>query len=131
VGKKYLIDTNILIYFLAGTIPENQVQRLTDVFLTSFNISVITKIELLGWRKHSAEGLLKSVEFISNANTIFLDDNIAEQSILLKQKISIKLPDAVIAATCVAKGYTLVTRNTGDFTKIDSLDIFNPFLETH
>jgi len=38
-----------------------------------------------------------------------------------------KLPDGVIAATCLINDLTLVTRNTDDFRNIESLKLFNPF----
>ncbi len=48
MDKKYLIDTNIIIYFLDGKIPEKQKNKLTEIFKNSFNISTITRIEVLG-----------------------------------------------------------------------------------
>lgn len=53
MDKKYLIDTNIIIYFLDGKIPENQKNKLNEIFKNSFNISTITKIEVLGWCKRT------------------------------------------------------------------------------
>ncbi|MEA2033951.1 MAG: hypothetical protein U9N40_00430 [Euryarchaeota archaeon] len=49
--KKYLIDTNILIYYFADTIPKQAVSKIEEIFRASFNISIITKIEFLGWEK--------------------------------------------------------------------------------
>lgn len=39
------------------------------------------------------------------------------------------LGDAVIAATAVQRGLTLVTRNTKDFDWIEGLELVNPFVE--
>jgi hypothetical protein len=47
---------------------------------------------------------------------------IKEQTIQLKRKYSIKLPDAIIAASCLVYEIPLVTADKG-FSKIDELDL--------
>jgi predicted nucleic acid-binding protein len=53
MDKDYLVDTNILIYYFADAIPKKELNRIEQLFMTSFNISIITKIEFLGWGKHT------------------------------------------------------------------------------
>ena len=127
MGKGYLIDTNILIYYLADAIPKEEINRVEEILKTSFNISIITKIEFLGWRGHTEEGFKKAKEFISFARIIPLEDEIANLTIDLRRKYKIKLPDAVIAATALYYDLTLVTRNEKDFEGIKGLEIYNPF----
>ncbi|WP_048150090.1 type II toxin-antitoxin system VapC family toxin [Thermococcus sp. AM4] len=127
MGEGFLIDTNILIYYLADAIPEEELSKVEEILRKSFNISIITKIEFLGWKGHTPEGFEKSKEFISFANIIPLTDEIADVAIELRRKVSIKLPDAVIAATALVHNLTLVTRNVKDFEKIEGLRIYNPF----
>ena len=127
MGEGFLIDTNILIYYLADAIPEEELPKVEEILRKSFNISIITKIEFLGWKGHTPEGFEKSKEFISFANIIPLTDEIADVAIELRRKVSIKLPDAVIAATALVHNLTLVTRNVKDFEKIEGLRIYNPF----
>lgn len=38
-----------------------------------------------------------------------------------------KLPDAVISATCLINEFTLITRNQDDFKKIIDVSVYNPF----
>ena len=127
MGEGFLIDTNILIYYLADAIPKEELPKVEEILRESFNVSIITKIEFLGWKGHTLEGFKKSREFISFAHIIPLTDDIAELAIKLRRKRSIKLPDAVIAATALRYGYTLVTRNVKDFKDIEGLEIYNPF----
>ena len=47
MDKGYLVDTNILIYYVADAIPEKELNRIEKIFNTSFNTSIITKIEFL------------------------------------------------------------------------------------
>ncbi|NJE49272.1 type II toxin-antitoxin system VapC family toxin [Thermococcus sp. 9N3] len=122
-----MIDTNILIYYLADAIPEEELPKVEEILRTSFNVSIITKIEFLGWKGHTPKGFEKSKEFISFANVIPLTDEIGDVAIELRRRVSIKLPDAVIAATALVHNLTLVTRNVKDFERIEGLRIYNPF----
>jgi hypothetical protein len=88
---------------------------------------VISKIELLGWRKYTLEQYQVALQFIQHANIIYLDNEITEQTVSIKQTYPLKLPDAVIAATALFYGWMLVTRNTKDFESITCLKIYNPF----
>jgi predicted nucleic acid-binding protein len=48
VGKKFLIDTNILLGYIGNVLPENANKFIEDIIITDFNISVINRIEALG-----------------------------------------------------------------------------------
>ena len=43
--RKYLLDTNILIYYWNGDIPEGERDKIEEILKHSFIISIITKIE--------------------------------------------------------------------------------------
>lgn len=49
--QNFLIDTNIIIYYLNDSIPESELEKTELIFRESFHISTITKIKLLGCRK--------------------------------------------------------------------------------
>src|SRR5690606_12184681 len=98
-----------------------------NILNSSFNISVITKIELLGWDKHSPAGFKQAEEFLGYANVITITDEISNLSIKILRNLKIKLPDAVIAATCLNNNLILITRNDKDFKNIQDLEIYNPF----
>ncbi len=127
MGKKYLIDTNILIYYFGDQIPSGSLKEIETIFNNSFNMSFITKIEFLGWKKHTEEGYSLSEKFLEPANVVLMTDPILRLTIDLKRKYLIKLGDAVIASTAIINKMTLVTRNENDFKNIPGLNIFNPF----
>lgn len=57
------------------------------------------------------------------SNVIPLHDAIVQKTIEFRKTYKIKLPDAVIAATTLVHGLTLITRNISDFEKIQELEV--------
>jgi len=125
--KRFLIDTNILIYFLDGKIPVAEFEKITNIFQKSFNISTISKVEVLGWHKISLIEKNNIESFISTANIFYIDKIIENRAIVIKQENKINIPDALIGATALVNKMTIVTRNEDDFKKIKGLKIYNPF----
>ncbi|HPI18901.1 MAG TPA: PIN domain-containing protein [Candidatus Kapabacteria bacterium] len=127
MGKKYIVDTNIIIYYLDNQIPLSQLHKIENIFIESFNISTITKIELLGWHKINNTVKKKIEEFISNSQVFYFDSIIEKKVIEIKQEFKIAIPDAIIAATALINNFIVVTRNEKDFINIPQLNIYNPF----
>ena len=123
---EYLLDTNILIYHTNGSeVVLDFLIELTDE--SSLNISILTKIEFLGWDKHTPEGFEKCKKLIESANVYPLDEEVANKAIELKRKVNIKLSDAVIGATALVNDLKLATRNVDDFEMLEELNLVNPF----
>lgn len=128
MGKRYLLDTNIVIYYLGGVLTQPAKQFTDEVLMHQANLSVIPKIELLSWIPSVQADLDSLKDFITNANVITLDDNIVSKTISIrKYNKKVKLPDAIIAATCLSLSLILISRNRTDFKDIDGLDLINPF----
>jgi len=124
MGKRYLIDTNIIIYFLSQELPPNSLTFISKIIDDEFNLSVISKIEVLGYPNTKES----TVKFIALANVFNIDDRIVDVTIQLRREyLKIKLPDAIIAATALVNNFELITRNTKDFKKIKSLKVIDPF----
>ena len=120
-GNNALLDSNILIYLSKRELSSSSIDRFDSVF-----ISVISYMEVLGYnfsdeREHDFVN-----EIVSLFNVRFIDQRIAESVIKIRQKINIKLPDAIIAGTALTDGLCLVTRNIQDFKNTDCT-ILNPF----
>lgn len=125
--KRFLIDTNILIYYFNDLIPPEEEDNIDKILRFSFNISVISKIEFLGWHKFNEAQFKKAEDFVNAAQIFGLVENVAREAILLRRGKNIRLPDAVIAATCLVNDYTLVTSNAKDFRGIKGISVYNPF----
>lgn len=123
MGKRYLVDTNAIIDFLNGKLPEAGRNLLADIEPV---ISIISKIELFSSTDISKEELLKLQALMDIALIYPLTDIIAENTIILRQTYRIKLPDTIIAATALTHNLTLITRNISDFNKIKGLEVIDP-----
>ena len=129
MGLKFLWDTNIVIYYLQKHFSTQQ-EKLISNIIDSYQpaISVITEIELLCWKSATGNDLIIINNFISDCVVFQLEQNIKVQTIEIRKKSGLKLPDAVIAATAVTNGLTLISRNTSDFNKVNNIELINPFL---
>jgi hypothetical protein len=123
--KHYLLDTNILIYYFNGNMECAVKDKVSMLIRESFQISIISKMEFLGFPFNGQERL-KAEQFMGCATIRSLSDEIVQHVIDIRKEKSIKLPDAIIAATAVQYSATLVTRNTKDFKAL-ALETYNPF----
>lgn len=128
MGKAYLLDTNTVIYFLDGALPQYALDFVTERLNEDGSfISVITKIELSGWQAGSAKKLQDVKNFVEDSDVISLTDAVVDKTVEIKRTSKIKLPDAVIAATAIVHDFTLIARNDDDFRKVPGLKYINPF----
>jgi len=123
--QNYLIDTNAVIDYLGKKIPNIGMQFMNTVVDGVPNLSVITKIEVLGF--NTTEHQFKILtDFMDDANVMELTKEVADICIILRKKYKTKLPDAIIAATALAANATLITRNISDFKNINGLNVLDP-----
>ena len=127
-----IIDTNILIYHLAGVVTDQAEVTLADALESGSYISIITRIELLGWRKHSPDSLKAAEALLQSVTEIPLHEEIIQLCISFRKNYPIKLPDAIIAATARHIKVPLMTRNMTDFEQVPELKMVDPFSQiTH
>ena len=114
---QYLLDTNIVIYYFNGLTDD---ERIDALLIHSFNISIITQMEFLGWSGFLTDENLyqKAQEFISHANVFDLTQGVVDKTITLRQQHKIKMPDAIIAATALVHGFGIATNNIDDFKRL-------------
>jgi predicted nucleic acid-binding protein len=122
---QYLIDTNVVIDYLGNKLPASGMDFMNTVIDAVPNISVVTKIEVLGFNAPEQHYQLLT-NFIHDATVLDLSNNVVEASIDIRKKHKTKLPDAIIAATALVYDLVLISRNTSDFKNIDGLQVIDP-----
>jgi toxin FitB len=130
VGKRhtvsFLVDTNVLIYHTAGS-PIAKEFLAGLILAKAFNISVITRIEFLGWHAQTADGFEKCQRLVDLSNVLVVSEEVADKAIDLRRHRNVRLADAIIAATALVNGLRLVTRNSDDFKGLMGLEMVDPF----
>lgn len=121
-GTKYLLDTNIILFVVFGDKTISDFLHLKDIY-----ISVITEIELFGFRKLSQKEENEIKELIAEFRLIQLDNAVKNETILLRKTYNLKLPDCIIAATAITWNLTLVSADK-QFKQIKklALEIYEP-----
>lgn len=112
----FIADTNFLLYVHEGN---PSVAPFLDY---NFGISFISEVELLGFKGISEFEEVKLKELIFDCFNIDWSLKFKEQTISLRKKYSIKLPDAIVASTSLVYGIPLVTADKG-YSKITELDL--------
>ncbi len=115
-GSNYLLDTNIIVYALKG------LASVRPYFDRKPFISVLTEIETLGVKDMSDEEFLIRQMALQFCETMPLTSSVKQKAIELKRKIKIPAPDAIIAATAIEEGLSLVTADKG-FKRIKELSL--------
>ena len=102
-----LVDTDIFVDHLRGA--QKLMPRRHRI-----HFSVVTRAELVAG--NSATDAVTTL--LSPFNEISVDRAVAERAGRIRRETGVRLPDALIAATAIEHGLSLVTRNRSDFDKI-------------
>lgn len=121
--KNYLIDTNIAIYYFGAMLTESSMRFLEPLLKSGYCISVINRIELLGFRNLTDAQYDALQSFVSSATVLELHEAVIIETINIRRRYNVKLPDAIVAATCRVNDCCLLTYNIKDFAKIEHLEL--------
>lgn len=124
----YVFDSNVFILQLNGVLGDKGQALLRTGLLDGGAYSVISRIEVLGYPQSPKE-LATAEELLAGLQPIPLNDAVIEQTIRLRRRRKIKIPDAIIAASALTQGLPLVTNNVSDFQWIAGLSLIDPLPE--
>ena len=112
-----------LIYYLAR--EKSVVETLNPIFAKEAPIfvSTITELELLSFSNLSPDDFSHIANVLRATFSVALDPRIARIASTIRRRTKIDTPDAAIAATAIATGTTLISRNVKDFEKVPNLSI--------
>ena len=104
-GSPFLVlDTNVVLYHLGNRL-QNPLEK------KRYAISIITEIELLSYSKIQADEIKSIQDFIAQTTVIELRDSIKKETVALRKKYRLKVPDAIIAATALRVKSPLLTND--------------------
>lgn len=126
MAERYLIDTSAVIKYLNGTFSLKGLKYMDDIVDVESIISFISEIELQVWRPTNPDDIIVYQKFVSISIILGLQDGIIAETIRVRKTYNLKLPDALIAATCLVNNLTLIADNDKDFAKVKSLKCINP-----
>ncbi|HYB24262.1 MAG TPA: type II toxin-antitoxin system VapC family toxin [Solirubrobacteraceae bacterium] len=111
--EQVLVDSDVIIDHIRGVQP-----------LPTFPLaySVITRCELFAGR----DDRKRLREILGPLREIQIDAEIAERGGELKRDWGVATPDALIAATAIVHGLSLMTRNVRHFERVPGLVLFAP-----
>jgi len=116
-GNRFLLDTNIILYMLGGD------KVIADyLFEKILYTSIISEIELLSYQSISSREIKEIESFLKEIRIVPIDQSIKELVIQIRRNYSVKIPDAIVAATSINLGIPLVTADK-EFRKIQELPI--------
>lgn len=128
--SKYLIDTNICIFYFKG--EYNICQKIRQVGLRNIYISEITVAELLfgAYNSRYLEKHLSEVQEVISLFTVIpiypsLNTYASEKAKLQRKGTLIDDFDLLIGATAVHNNMVLVTDNLKHLSRIDNINIEN------
>jgi toxin FitB len=117
-----LLDSNIIIY---ATQPEHAELR-RFIAENDVVVSAVSYVEVLGYHKLTETDRTSLTAFFTAAQVLPVTQGILDRAVRLRQTRKMSLGDALVAATALEYGRTLVTRNVKDFSWISGLTLHNP-----
>lgn len=113
--KRYFLDTNAVIYLVSGRLalplPDGR-----------YSVSIITEIELLSFAGISAGEEKKIHNLLFSLDRVHITEAVRDETIRLRRKNRLKLPDAVIAASALIQRAVLLT-NDQAFASVEGLTV--------
>lgn len=126
MASGYIIDTSAVIKYLNGSFPQTALEFMDGAVDGGSSLSFISEIELQVWTPENPDDLSVYQQFVSGSIIIGVDENIIAETIRIRKSYKIKLPDALIAATAIVNGLTLIADNDKDFLRVQTLEYINP-----
>ncbi len=114
-----ILDTNIVIYSIKPKFDSLRAYLVANQ--EDLRVSLITKIETLGYYKLAPRDQKKFERFFQLVPAFSLHENVIIEAIRLRQQRKRSVRDSIIAATALRHQLSLLTNNTVDFEDISGL----------
>ncbi len=114
-GNKVLIDTNIALYLFKGDKELGSILQDVEAY-----VSFINELELLGYKGITTQEQFWIELFLEECAIIDINAGIKEITKQLRRSYTLKLPDAIVAATAIFLDIPLLSADK-HFEKINDL----------
>ena len=125
--RVYALDTNAIIYYV--TDESRACEKLVPI-IQNPDIRLIVPAVVVAelWAAphtplNHAEHMNAIRAFLGTTTVVHLDETLAQSAGVLRRTHRLELGDACIAATVLAHGVVLLTRNVRDFKKVPGLSV--------
>ncbi len=118
-GIKFLLDTNCVFFLLQGKLNSFK----DNIVIREIAISVITKMEFLSNPNLGTKDTYLFNNFLDEITTFFItesDEDLIKETVAVRKKYKLKLPDAIIASTALSNNLTLISADA-TYSKIHNL----------
>jgi len=116
-GNQLFLDTNIILYFLNGDKSLLPIFEEKQLF-----ISFITQLELLSFKAITENEINQIEGFLNHCSIIEMSSRIKKDTIFLRRKYGLKLPDAIIAGSSLFLNAPLFTADKA-MARISEIDL--------
>ena len=124
MGLKYLYDTNVFIDYFSDRLEDLDLFNEKFIIENEVLISPVVRMELLSHPDITEDEDKLFTELLDNFESVEIDFEVEKETILLRRKYKLKLPDAIIAASAIIEDAVLVTNDKKDFSKVSELKIY-------
>jgi len=121
--RAYVLDTNAVIYYIGA--EERALRKLVPIIQSNNTIILpsVVVAELWSGKRMPDDEIPLIEQFMATLLQTPLDMQMAKSAGILRRTLPLDLGDACIAATALAYGATLLTRNIKDFKRVPGLAI--------
>lgn len=135
----YLLDTNVISELRKGNKADSRVKEWASnvssahLFISAISVLELEQGVLLKERKDSKQGAVLRSWLTSHVLPAFSDRMLPVDTAVAQRCAKLHVPDprserdALIGATALVHGMTLVTRNIQDFEHMEGIDLLNPW----
>lgn len=116
-GSKMVLDTNIVLYLLAGDETLSAFLQDKQAF-----VSIITELELIGYPDITDKERHRIINFLEDCTVVDINNEIKKTYAFLRKKYRLKLGDAVAAATAIYLELPFMSADR-NFNKVEELQL--------
>ena len=121
---RWVLDSNVWIEAAAGK-PHAGSAVVKAGSIEWCGFSSITKLEVLGFPHLNPADEQRFGALLGQFHEVPVSGAVIDEAIRIRRQVRVKTPDALIAATALVEGATLVTRNVSDFANIPGLTVID------